>query len=46
MVKPPCSVEELVSAFRVRDANGRSVAFVYFAEGSYSLLPRVISLHE
>jgi hypothetical protein len=30
----PCEVVEINSAFRVNDAGGRAVAYVYFAEGS------------
>jgi len=30
----PCPVVELSSAFRVNDASGQAVAYVYFAEGS------------
>lgn len=31
--QPPCAVVELPEAFKVVDANGRAVAFVYFATG-------------
>jgi hypothetical protein len=32
MVTPPCRVVQLQSAFRVNDANERTVAYVHFAE--------------
>jgi hypothetical protein len=34
MVKPPCRVVELDTAFRVNDATGRAVSYVYFASGA------------
>lgn len=34
---PPCTVEQLTSAFIVRDDQGRAVAYVYFAEGDERL---------
>lgn len=31
--QPPCRVVALAESFRVEDANGRAVAYVYFGEG-------------